>query len=125
MKQALAALLLNHAVAGQGAPELEDWLPQVLSAVLELLGNTPVDDVETVYRCECCGCAGGMVVWCTQVCACGGYGCVVQHVDEAAGAGFGVAVGAAGQAGGGGAAGGGSCRGGDTGNAATAWLRKV
>lgn len=52
VRQALAALLLNHAVAAKGATaDVEDWLPQVLSAVLELLGNAPVDDAETLHRC--------------------------------------------------------------------------
>lgn len=50
VRQALAALLLNHAVKGTPT-EAEDWLPQVLSAVLELLGSAPVEDVETVHRC--------------------------------------------------------------------------
>lgn len=51
VRQALAALLLNHAVAAQGGVGSDDWLPQVLSAVMELLGNAPVEDVETVHRC--------------------------------------------------------------------------
>lgn len=66
VRQALAALLLNFAVAalvqrgGEGGRGLEgnggeegdatEWLPQVLSAVLELMVNAPGEDVETWFR---------------------------------------------------------------------------